>query len=104
MLGSYRDKAQVRPLALRNRRLVDLAAEAPPPRAGEFLARASPNHSLEGIAAMTAEQREGLLRGRKGRLFEVDVRERLSAGETIGDLRLEQGQQAVLAESRPSPV
>ena len=39
----------------------------------------------------------------KGKYFEVLVKDRLNAGETVGELQLEPGQEALLAESRNQP-
>lgn len=58
-----------------------------------------PNVGLDSLAGSSEEQLSGLANGVKGKYFEVLVRDRLNAGERLGELRLESVQVASLAES-----
>lgn len=70
---------------------------------GEAFALQYPNMNLEAIAGATEEQLQGWANGVKGKYFEILVAEKLNAGESIGDLRLEPGQVARLADSPNQP-
>lgn len=50
-----------------------------------------------------ADERMGAINTAKGKYFEYMVADRLNAGEQVGDVVLDQGQQAVLAESMTQP-
>jgi hypothetical protein len=52
---------------------------------------------------MSPSSRAGALNGWKGKYFEVLVRDKLNAGESVGDLALLPGQQARIAESLTEP-
>ncbi len=58
-----------------------------------------PKVSMESIVGLSEERLGGLANGVKGKYFEVLVRDRLNAGERVGELQLEPGQVAKLAES-----
>ena len=58
-----------------------------------------PNVSLESLQGSSEERLSGLANGVKGKYFEVLVCDRLNAGERLGELQLEPGQVASLAES-----
>ena len=58
-----------------------------------------PNVSPESLEGSSEERLSGLANGVKGKYFEVLVRDRLNAGERLGELQLEPGQVARLAES-----
>ena len=60
---------------------------------------ANPNVDPASLADRSAEQIEGYVNNTKGKYFEVLVKGRLNAGETLGELQLEPGQAARLAES-----
>ena len=62
-----------------------------------------PNVSLESLRGASEERLDGLLNGAKGKYFEVLVRDRLSAGERVGEIELLPGQVARLAESPTQP-
>ncbi len=62
-----------------------------------------PNVDLESLVGSSEERLDGLANGVKGKYFEVLVRDRLNAGERVGDLQLESGQVAKLAESPTQP-
>ena len=55
------------------------------------------------MAERSSDELAGFVNGWKGKLFEVDVRDRLNAGEWVGDLHLEPGQTAELAASATQP-
>ena len=58
-----------------------------------------PNVDLESLVGRSSESLDSFVNGVKGKYFEVLVRDRLNAGETVGELQLEPGQVARLAES-----
>ena len=55
------------------------------------------------LAGLSADKLEGFVNGVKGKYFEVLVAERLNAGGTVGELQLEPGQVAHLADSPNQP-
>lgn len=58
-----------------------------------------PNQSIEELADLQPEQIQGYINGWKGKYFEVLVNEKLNNGEMVGDIALEYGQTAELAET-----
>lgn len=64
---------------------------------------AYPNVPIESLAGRSTEELAGAISGWKGKLFEVQVEKRLNNGEWVGDLHLEPGQHAALAESVTQP-
>ncbi len=64
---------------------------------------AYPNVPIESLAGRSTEELAGAISGWKGKLFEVEVEKRLNNGEWVGDLHLEPGQHAALAESVTQP-
>ncbi|MCX7167757.1 MAG: hypothetical protein NTV11_15980 [Rhodocyclales bacterium] len=60
---------------------------------------AYPHVSIESLVGRSPEDLAGVISGWKGKLFEVEVEQRLNAGEWVGDLHLEGEQVAVLADS-----
>ncbi len=64
---------------------------------------AYPNVPIESLAGRAPEELAGAISGWKGKLFEVEVERRLNDGEWVGDLHLEPGQYARLAESPTQP-
>ena len=62
-----------------------------------------PNVSLESLRGSSEERLENLVNGAKGKYFEVLVRDRLNAGERVGEVELQPGQVASLAESPTQP-
>ena len=79
-----------------------LEPEADPQFLGAFRLQ-YPRVSLDSLEGSSEERLGGLANGVKGKYFEVMVRDRLNAGERLGELRLEQGQVAELAESPTQP-
>lgn len=65
--------------------------------------QAYPNVPIESLAGRSTEDLAGAISGWKGKLFEVEVANRLNAGEWVGDLHLEAGQHAQLAASATQP-
>lgn len=65
--------------------------------------QAYPNVSIESLAGRSTEDLAGAISGWKGKLFEVEVANRLNAGEWVGNLHLEAGQHAQLAASATQP-
>lgn len=64
---------------------------------------AYPHVPIESLANRSTEELAGAISGWKGKLFEVEVTERLNNGEWVGDLHLEDGQHALIAESPTQP-
>lgn len=64
---------------------------------------AYPNVPIESLAGRSTEDLAGAISGWKGKLFEVEVANRLNDGEWVGDLHLEAGQHAELAASATQP-
>ncbi len=58
-----------------------------------------PNVELDSLVGRSNEELEGFANGVKGKYFEVLVKDKLNAGETLGELELVPGQEAVLAKS-----
>ena len=58
-----------------------------------------PNVDFDSLSGASEERLDGLANGVKGKYFEMLVCERLNAGERLGELRLQPGQTAHLAES-----
>ncbi len=71
--------------------------------AREAFHAAFPHVSIDSLQDASPQQLEGMLNAWKGKLFEIDVRDRLNQGEVVGDWQLEPGQQAYLAESANQP-
>ena len=72
------------------------------PQFREALRLVYPN-GIESLKGLSGEQLTGHLNRAKGKYFEVLVRDRLNAGERLGELELQTGQKAVLAESQTQP-
>lgn len=64
---------------------------------------AYPNVPIENLASASPEQLAGYVNAWKGKLFEVQVRDQLNAGEVVGSIKLEHGQHAELAASATQP-
>ena len=62
-----------------------------------------PNVDIDSLRGASEEQLAGWANGAKGKYFEVLVRDRLNAGESVGELQLQPGQVATLAESPTQP-
>ena len=62
-----------------------------------------PNETLESLRGASPEQLRGWVNGVKGKYFEVLVRDRLKAGERLGELQLEPEQTVELAPSPTQP-
>lgn len=73
------------------------------PQMAEAFHLAYPHEELSSLAGQTPEQLAGFVNAWKGKLFEVEVRDRLTAGEWVGDLHLEPGQAVELAASATQP-
>jgi hypothetical protein len=73
------------------------------PQLEEAFHLAYPNVELLSLEDRGGAAVEGFVSGWKGKYFEVVVRDRLNAGELVGDIHLGVGQTAVLAESATQP-
>jgi hypothetical protein len=69
------------------------------PQMEEAFTLAYPNLNIGSLGSYNEEQLSGIMQAWKGKYFEVQVRDSLNTGEWIGDLQLEAGQTATLAES-----
>ena len=58
-----------------------------------------PNVELDSLVGRSSEELEGFVNGVKGKYFEVLVKDRLNNERVLGELQLETGQEARLAES-----
>ena len=73
------------------------------PQMAEAFSLAYPNVDISSLAGRSPDEIEGFLWAWKGKYFEVLVRDKLNAGEWVGDIHLEPGQTAMLAESATQP-
>jgi hypothetical protein len=73
------------------------------PQMEEAFSLAFPNTALETLSDCSPSEMRGYLPAWKGKYFEVLVRDRLNSGNWIGDIHLEPGQKACLAESATQP-
>lgn len=73
------------------------------PKMEESFHLAFPNLELSDLEGRSGESLEGLLVAWKGKYFEVLVRDKLNEGEAVGDIQLEPGQSAILADSPNQP-
>ena len=73
------------------------------PRFQEAFQSQYPNVSLDSLEGATEERLQGFANGVKGKYFEVLVRNKLKAGERVGNIQLEPGQTARLASSPTQP-
>jgi hypothetical protein len=62
-----------------------------------------PNRAIADLADMNTEQLQGVISNWKGKLFEINVRDKLNNGDIVGDVSLGEGQFAELAESLNQP-
>ena len=69
----------------------------------EAFNRQYPNVDIESLIGASDDRLDGLANGAKGKYFEMLVRDRLNAGERLGELQLQPGQTARLAESSIQP-
>ena len=69
----------------------------------EAFDRQYPNVDIESLVGASDERLRGLANGVKGKHFEMLVRDRLNAGERLGELQLQPGQTARIAESSTQP-
>lgn len=103
------DRIVRRHQGLRRTRLMDLAAvavslaymdrEALDGLAVQAIRDTNPAFDPDALHSYSEAQWLGMLNAAKGKYFEYLVVDRLNAGETVGDLQLLPGQQAVVAES-----
>ena len=60
-------------------------------------------NGVESLSGLSEEQVRGHVNRVKGKYFEVLVRDRLNAGERVGELEIKPDQEAILAESQTQP-
>ena len=68
------------------------------PQMRDAFGLAFPNRSIENLNGLSPESAKGWLGAWKGKLFEVEVRDRLNDGGRVGDIQLGLGQVAELAD------
>lgn len=73
------------------------------PQMEEAFSLSFPELEISDLSDMTSEQLNGIVSNWKGKLFEIDVRDKLNSGEIVGDLFLENGQYAVIADKINQP-
>ena len=73
------------------------------PQMEEAFELAFPDSSIDDLNSLAPEAAKGWLAPWKGKYFEVVARDRLNAGEPLGDIQLGAGQVAELAESPTQP-
>jgi len=73
------------------------------PQIREAFELAYPHVPIESLADTSPEHLSGYVNAWKGKLFEVQVRDQLNAGDTVGGIHLEPGQHAELAASATQP-
>ncbi|ACV57082.1 conserved hypothetical protein [Alicyclobacillus acidocaldarius subsp. acidocaldarius DSM 446] len=62
-----------------------------------------PHLTFDDLRRMSPAELQGVVNGWSGKLFEVMVRDMLNKGEWVGDIHLQPGQHAVLADSPTQP-
>mgnify|MGYP000609930330 CR=1 FL=1 len=77
--------------------------EAITPTMKEAFHLSFPNKSIESLQELNPEQLQGIISNWKGKLFEVEVRDKLNNGDIVGDVSLGEGQYVELAESLEQP-
>ncbi|GAA4292556.1 hypothetical protein [Aestuariibaculum suncheonense] len=73
------------------------------PRMKEAFSISFPNKNLDELENLDSEQLTGIISNWKGKLFEIEVRDKLNNGELVGDIQLETGQYAVIADELNQP-
>lgn len=73
------------------------------PQMEEAFNLAYPNVELESLSNCNPDEIMGYLSGWKGKYFEILVRDKLNEGNWIGDIHLQTGQYAEIAESVTQP-
>lgn len=81
----------------------NIAVEDISPQMEEAFKLSYPNLNIDDLNEYSPESLQGIINCWKGKLFEVIVRDRLNSGEVVGELRLLEGQVAVLAENANQP-
>jgi len=73
------------------------------PQMEEAFSLGFPNMEISDLATMSSEHLNGVISNWKGKLFEIDVRDKLNNGEIVGDIFLENGQTAFIADKINQP-
>lgn len=73
------------------------------PQMEEAFSLSFPKLEISDLSNMTSEQLNGIVSNWKGKLFEIDIRDKLNNGEIVGDVFLEKGQYAVIADKVNQP-
>lgn len=69
------------------------------PQMEDAFSMSFPQLELSDLEKMDTAQLNGIISNWKGKLFEINIRDKLNAGELVGEIQLEEGQYAVVAES-----
>ena len=81
--------------------IIDLSAITPEMQ--EAFNISFPKLQIEDLSDYSDTQLTGIISNWKGKLFEIEVRDRLNDGEIVGDLSLADGQYATIAEDVTQP-
>jgi hypothetical protein len=81
--------------------IIDLSAVTP--KMQEAFDISFPKLQIEDLSGFTDNQLTGVISNWKGKLFEIEVRDRLNAGDIVGDLSLVEGQSASIAADVNQP-
>jgi hypothetical protein len=81
--------------------IIDLSAVTP--KMQEAFDISFPKLQIEDLSGFTDNQLTGVISNWKGKLFEIEVRDRLNAGDIVGDLSLVEGQSASIATDVTQP-
>tara|TARA_R110002073_G_scaffold312586_4_gene484124 strand:- start:26724 stop:27674 length:951 start_codon:yes stop_codon:yes gene_type:complete len=84
-----------------SKEIIDLSAITPEMQ--EAFDISFPKLQIEDLSNYTNNQLTGIISNWKGKLFEIEVRDRLNDGEIVGDLSLADGQYATIAEDVTQP-
>jgi hypothetical protein len=81
--------------------VIDLSAITPEMQ--EAFDISFPKLQIEDLSDYSDTQLTGIISNWKGKLFEIEVRDRLNAGDVVGDLSLAEGQSASIAADLTQP-
>lgn len=84
-----------------SKEIIDLSAITPEMQ--EAFDISFPKLQIEDLSNYTNNQLTGIISNWKGKLFEIEVRDRLNDGEIVGDLSLADGQYATIAKDATQP-
>lgn len=77
--------------------------DAVTPQMEEAFKLSFPGKELSDLDSISIPELNGIISNWKGKVFELNIRDRLNSGEIIGDIQLQEGQYAVIADSPTQP-